>query len=67
MIESRTAKALRNNRGEIARAIDDYEKKLVQARADLAHRDAAIAVFATCGDALAATPYADIHELFKRG
>jgi len=67
MIESRTAETLRNKRGEIARSIDSYEKKLAQARADLAHIDAAIAIFATGGDALAVTPYVDIHRLFKRG
>jgi hypothetical protein len=67
MIESRTAETLRNKRSEIARSIDDYEKRLAQARADLAHIDAAIAIFATSGDALAVTPYVDIHRLFKRG
>ena len=67
MIESRTAETLRNKRSEIARSIDDYEKRLAQARADLAHIDAAIAIFATGGDTLAVTPYVDIHRLFKRG
>lgn len=67
MVESRTAETLRNKRGEIARSIDEYEKRLAQARADLAHMDAAIAIFATSGDALAVTPYLDIHRLFKRG
>jgi hypothetical protein len=51
VIESRTAETLRNKRDEIARSIDNYEKKLAQARADLAHVDAAIAIFATGEDA----------------
>jgi hypothetical protein len=67
MAESRTAETLRRKRDEIARSIDSYEKKLAQARADLAHMDAAIAIFATCGDAIAVTPYVDIRRLFKRG
>ncbi|MGC1779062.1 MAG: hypothetical protein WBB34_14040 [Xanthobacteraceae bacterium] len=67
MIESRTAETLRNKRNDIARSIDEYEKRLAQARADLAHIDAAIAIFAISGDAIAITPYVDIHRLFKRG
>lgn len=67
MIESRTAETLRNKRAEIARSIDDYERKLAQARADLAHIDAAIAIFTTSGDSVPIVPYVDIHRLFKRG
>jgi hypothetical protein len=67
MIESRTAETLRNKRNEIARSIDDYAARLAQARADLAHMDAAIAIFATSGNAIAVTPYVDLHRLFKRG
>jgi hypothetical protein len=67
MIESRTAETLRNKRNEIARSIDEYEKRLAQARADLAHVDAAIAIFSTSGDGFAITPYVDIHRLFKCG
>ncbi|HUZ34040.1 MAG TPA: hypothetical protein VMV19_18320 [Xanthobacteraceae bacterium] len=67
MTESRTAETLRNKRDEIARAIDDYEARLAQARADLAHLDAAIAIFATTGEAIAVRPYVDIRRLFKRG
>lgn len=67
MAESRTAETLRRKRDDIARSIDSYEAKLAQARADLAHIDAAIAIFATSGDAIAVTPYVDIHRLFKRG
>lgn len=67
MAESRTAETLRRKREEIARAIDDYEARLAQARADLAHIDAAVAIFATTGEAVAVQPYVDIHRLFKRG
>jgi len=48
--DSRAAKTLRSKRDEIARSIDDYEARLAQAKADLAHMDAAIAIFATGDD-----------------
>lgn len=67
MADSRTAETLRNKRDEIARSIDDYEARLAQAKADLAHIDAAIAIFATGDDAKAVRPYVDIYRLFKRG
>ena len=67
MADSRTAETLRNKRAEIARSIDDYEVRLAQAKADLAHMDAAIAIFSTSDDGKPVTPYVDIHRLFKRG
>ena len=67
MAESRTAETLRRKRDEIARSIDDYEARLSQAKADLAHIDAAIAIFATRDGAKPVRPYVDIHRLFKRG
>ena len=67
MADSRTAETLRNKRDEIARSIDAYEARLAQARADLAHIDAAIAIFATGDGQLPVAPYVDIHRLFKRG
>lgn len=66
MADSRTAETLRNKRDEIARSIDDYMARLEQARADLAHIDAAIAIFAS-DDSETVRPYVDIHRLFKRG
>jgi hypothetical protein len=45
MAEIRTVTTLRYKRDEIRRAIRDYEKRLDQARADLAHIAAAIAIF----------------------
>ena len=67
MADSRTAETLRNKRDEIARSIDDYEARLAQAKADLAHIDAAIAIFATSDGQKPVRPYVDIHRLFKRG
>ncbi len=67
MADSRTAETLRRKRDEIARSIDDYEARLAQAKADLAHMDAAIAIFATSDAASPVKPYVDIHRLFKRG
>jgi hypothetical protein len=67
MADSRTAETLRNKRDEIAQSIDDYEARLAQAKADLAHIDAAIAIFATSDGAKPVRPYVDIRRLFKRG
>jgi hypothetical protein len=67
MADSRTAETLRNKRDEIARSIDDYEARLAQAKADLAHMDAVIAIFATDDGQKPVRPYVDIHRLFKRG
>ncbi|HVT27434.1 MAG TPA: hypothetical protein VHE81_05390 [Lacipirellulaceae bacterium] len=67
MAESRTVETLQRKRDEIARSIDDYEARLAQAKADLAHMDAAIAIFTTGDGAKPVRPYVDIHRLFKRG
>lgn len=66
MPEIRTVTRLQRKRDEIARSIDDYEARLAQAKADLAHMDAAIAIFAS-DDGKTVRPYVDIHRLFKRG
>jgi hypothetical protein len=50
MVESRAVETLQNKRDDIARSIDECEAKLAQARADLAHIDAAISIFATGDD-----------------
>jgi len=47
MADNRTAETLRKKRGKLARSIDDYEARLAQTKADLAHMDAAIPIFAT--------------------
>ena len=67
MAEIRTVTTLRSKRAEIIAAIANYEKKLAQARADLAHITAAIAIFEASGDFEEIPPYVDIHRCFKRG
>lgn len=66
MAEIRTVTTLTTKREHLERAILGYEKALEQARADLAHVIATIAMFerAEPGEA---PRYADIHRLFQRG
>ncbi|HTV38124.1 MAG TPA: hypothetical protein VMF12_16970 [Xanthobacteraceae bacterium] len=68
MADSRTAETLKRKRDDIARSIAAYEKKLNQAKADLAHINAAIRIF-ELGDAEGkfSAPYVDIYRMFKRG
>ena len=66
-MEIRTVTTLRSKRTEIVSAIANYEKKLAQARADLAHITAAIAIFEVSGDPADTAPYVDVHRLFRRG
>ena len=67
MAEIRTVTTLRSKRAEIIAAIANYEKKLAQARADLAHITAAITIFEASGDRNEIPPYIDIHRCLKRG
>jgi hypothetical protein len=67
MAEIRTVTTLRSKRAEIIAAIANYEKRLAQARADLAHITAAITIFEASGDIEEIPPYVDIHRCFKRG
>jgi hypothetical protein len=67
MAEIRTVTTLRSKRAEIIAAIANYEKRLAQARADLAHITAAITIFEASGDVEEIPPYVDIHRCFKRG
>lgn len=68
MGEIRTVTTLRRKRDEIRRAIRDYEKRLDQARADLAHIAAAIAIFEGNKGVNTELPaYADIKRLFRYG
>lgn len=66
MPEIRTATTLNHKREELQRAIAGYERALEQARADLAHVVACIAMFERVSE-LEAPRYADVHRLFKRG
>lgn len=67
MAEIRTVTTLAAKRVEIEAAISNYEKRLAQARADLAHVSACIAIFEASGEPSEAGPYVDVHRLFSRG
>jgi hypothetical protein len=67
MAEIHTVTTLRSKRAEIIAATSNYEKRLAQARADLAHITAAITIFEASGDVEDIPPYVDIHRCFKRG
>ena len=67
MAEIRTVTTLRSKRAEIVSSIAQYEKRLAQARADLSHVNACIALFEASGEPGALTPYVDTHRLFARG
>lgn len=66
MAEIRTVTTLTAKREHLERAILGYEKALEQARADLAHVIATIAMFER-DDPSEPPRYADIHRLFARG
>ena len=67
MAEIRTVTTLRKKRDQIRRTIREYEKKLDQARADLAHIAAAISIFEAKGQNTELPAYADIQRLFRYG
>jgi hypothetical protein len=67
MAEIRTVTTLTYKREEIERAIVGYEQKVEQARADLAHITAAIAIFNASDDPKAMRAYVDTHRIWKRG
>jgi hypothetical protein len=67
MAEIRTVTTLRKKRDEVRRAVRNYERKLDQARSDLAHLIAAISIFeANSGDE-SLPAYSDLHRLFRYG
>ena len=57
MAEIRTVTTLCSKRAEIIAAIANYEKRLAQARADLAHITAAITICEASGDIEEIPPY----------
>jgi hypothetical protein len=67
MAEIRTVTTLQFKRDEIETAIANYEKRLAQARADLAHINAAITLFTAAGDAEAVRSYVNLNRLFRYG
>ena len=67
MAEIRTVTTLRSKRAEIQASIKLYERRIAQARADLAHVNACIAIFEASGDTEDLSSYVDTHRLFHRG
>jgi len=67
MTEIRTVTTLIAKRDEIEAAITNYERGLEQARADLSHVNACIAIFEACDDPSGTRAYVDFHRLFARG
>ena len=67
MAEIRTVTTLRSKRAEILASISLYEKRLAQARADLAHVTACIAIFEASGEGEELSSYVDTHRMFARG
>ena len=67
MAKIRTVTTLRAKRAEILSSISQYEKRIAQARADLSHVNACIALFEVTSEPGAFTPYVDTHRLFARG
>jgi hypothetical protein len=67
MAEIRTVTTLRSKRAEILASISLYEKRLAQARADLAHVTACITIFEASGDGDDVSSYIDTHRMFARG
>jgi len=65
--EIRTVTTLTTKRNQIEAAITNYERALDQARADLSHVNACIAMFEASGEPGDMAPYMDLHRLFKRG
>src|SRR5215204_2103394 len=65
MAEIRTVTTSRYKRDEITAAIANYEKRIAQARADLAHIDAAISISKASGDPKGFPAY--VHRMLKRG
>jgi len=65
MAEIRTVTTLRKKRDQIRRLIRDYERRLDQAKADLAHIAAAIHIFEAKGGDTTLPAYADIQRLFR--
>ena len=67
MAEIRTVTTLRSKRAEISASIVLYERRVAQARADLAHVTACIAIFEASGDGEELSSYVDTHRMFARG
>jgi hypothetical protein len=66
MAEPHVLSSLHRKRDEIESVIATYEKRLSEARRDLAHVNATIHLF-EAGDAGDVRAWTDIHRLFRRG
>jgi hypothetical protein len=66
MAEIRTVTTLRSKRTEILASIMQYEKRIAQARADLSHVNACIAIFEATGEPSGINPYVDTHRVRSR-
>jgi len=66
MAKSRTVESLEVKRAQIAEVVAAYEAKLAQAKTDLAHITAAIAIFEATGDRKAATAYVNFARIWKQ-
>jgi hypothetical protein len=67
MAEIRTLTKLIAKCDEIERSIVGYESRLAQARADLSHVNACIAIFEACDEPSGTQAYVDLHRMFARG
>ena len=67
MAEIRTVTTLTKKRDEIARSIIGYERHLAQAKADLSHVNATLAIFAGAGAPGDHKVYVDIDRVFRYG
>ena len=65
MTKSRTVESLQVKRAEIEWAVTAYQAKLDQARKDLAHVTAALAIFEATGDRKAMLAYANFNGIWK--
>lgn len=66
MAEIRTVTTLRAKAQEIVASINAYERRLDQARADLAHVAAIIRLFEASGEPADMPRYVNLHRLFRR-
>src|SRR5271165_923573 len=67
MSEIRTVTTLKSKRDEILLSLRLYDERIKQARADLAHINAAIKIFEASGDPKEMGRYVDTHRLMRRG
>jgi hypothetical protein len=67
MGEIRTVTTLKRKRDEISASIRMYEKKIAQARADMAHVAASIRIFEASDRPKDLAKYTDHYPLFARG